>query len=114
MSFLAKATCSGCSRWIRCHTASADSGSPESIDAGSRRSIPKGRSVSSRMRRMRRRISSGGTSVSPVTPSPPALDTAATSSGGATAPCIPPIPASRIGYLMPSRSHSGVWSSIAC
>src|ERR1700716_2248636 len=47
--------------------------------------------------------------VPPSTPRPPASETAATSSGPAAPPSLPaPMPASMIGYSIPSSSHSGV------
>ena len=76
---------------------------------GSRMSTPNGLSVSSRMRRISRSISSGPKPVPPSTPSPPAFETAATRSGPATPllepPTVGPMPARRTGYSMPRRSQ---------
>src|SRR5579872_2004430 len=68
------------------------------------RLIPKGPSVSARVRSHSARIHSVGAPVAPMTPKPPAPETAATSSAVAPAPN----PTERIGTSMPRRSHSGV------
>lgn len=60
---------------------------------------PKGLSVRLRISRMAARVTSGGLEPAPSMPRPPALDTAATMFGKATRP----MPALRIGYLMPNR-----------
>src|SRR5919204_2318830 len=65
---------------------------------------PNGRSVSSRVRAMRRSISSGGMALKPRTPHPPAFETAAASSG----PAPSPKPTEKIGRSIPSRSQSAV------
>ena len=75
------------------------------------RSTPKGLSVSERTLRISARISSGEYATPPITPSPPAFDTAATSSAVATGSPVPatgPMPADRIGNSMPRRSQSSV------
>jgi hypothetical protein len=59
---------------------------------------PKGRSVSSRVRPISRRISAGSRPLMPRTPKPPAFETAETNSG----PAAVPMPADKIGYSMPS------------
>src|SRR5689334_14953129 len=60
---------------------------------------------------MRRHISSGGCPAHPNTPSPPALETAATSSGGVgVLPLVDPMPARKIGYSMPRSAQIGVLS----
>jgi hypothetical protein len=52
------------------------------------------------------RINSTGSRTMPRKPNPPASVTAATNSDRAT----PPIPASTIGTVQPSRSQTGLWS----
>src|SRR5712692_5121103 len=76
---------------------------------GRRVSTPKGLSVSLRVRWIHSDSSSGPRAAAPRMPSPPAFDTAAANSGVDA----PPMPASRIGYLMPNMSHSGVCSILS-
>src|SRR2546423_12234012 len=66
--------------------------------------IPIGRSVRLRVLATRFVISSGGIPLTPSTPNPPALDTAAASSG----PAAVPMPAEKMGNRMPSSTQSGV------
>src|SRR5574341_394009 len=49
--------------------------------------------------------------VAPRQPSPPASDTATTIATVVGEPRARPIPACSIGISIPSRSHSGVWST---
>ena len=65
----------------------------------------KGLSVRARICWMYLRVVSGAPEPQPSTPSPPALDTAATSFGSATRP----MPAFMIGYLMPKSSVIAVF-----
>ena len=76
---------------------------------GRRVSTPKGLSVNWRVRAIHSDSSSGPRAAAPRMPNPPAFDTAAASSGVEA----PPMPASRIGYLMPNLSHSGVCNSFS-
>ena len=76
-------------------------------------STPKGRSVNSRVARMRSRMNSGLSGLPPMTPRPPASDTAATSLGGVVEPRLSqPMPAWMIGCSMPSTSHKAVFSFV--
>ncbi len=65
---------------------------------------PIGPSVRARIARMRATIASAGSPAAPVMPSPPALVTAAASSGVA----IEPVPAPTIGSAIPISSQNGV------
>ena len=95
----AKAWCLG--SWSRGEGPAFSLKAPRRGEAGSSVSTPKGLSVSSRVRAIhwRRRIEPHA--AAPRTPSPPALDTAAASSGVAA----PPIPASTTGTSIFSRSQ---------
>jgi len=62
--------------------------------------------VSWRVFRISVRRSSGESAAAPMTPRPPALDTAATSGAIET----PPMPARKMGYSMPKKSQIGVFS----
>ncbi len=73
---------------------------------GRRRSTPKGRSVSSRVRWISRRSRSGVNPAPPRTPSPPAFETAAVSSARETNP----IPAQTTGWSIPRISQISVRS----
>lgn len=74
----------------------------------STRLTPKGRSVSRRIRRIRSTASCGVIQVRASIPSPPALATAAASSGVAA----DPMGACTIGNWMPNWSHNGVFSTL--
>src|SRR4051794_9090456 len=105
-----KAWCAGCSRSMtsRAWRGSADGAE---LSRGQVMSTPNGRSVSALIARMRSRSRSGCRGLPPTMPSPPALDTAATSAGGVVEPRLSqPMPAWMIGCSMFRRSQSGVRS----
>src|SRR5688572_5430695 len=87
------AACFGYFSWISFFTSSG-SGTLTSSIFGKVISTPNGRSVSALTRRMRSRITSGRIELPPIQPKPPALETAATSSGGVVIPSLSqPMPA---------------------
>ena len=113
ISSLTKPTCCGWSRSSRSRTIAFVSCAPISaMVAGKSRSMPNGPLESCLNSLMQRSIVSGLRLPHPITPRPPASVTAAASRGGLGMRSSMPsdMPASSIGYLIPSNSVSGEFS----